>query len=182
MRLLVEGYKADIEARDGEGLTALHRAVIGGYVAVVRLLVEEYKADIEAKLWLYRLMLESSHGMLESSHGQLASSKRAGDSFPLRHGEPLNCNPVTLLAHRSSPPLSAISPIPACIMSATRLRPVTPSELNLLSYPVLKLRIVHLHTVQILHQSLPPLDPFPLQRRPQRARKFRIIPAYIQRP
>src|ERR1700733_8485841 len=124
-------------------------------------------------LWLYGLMLESSHG-------QHASSKRAGDSFPLRHGEPLNCNPVALLTHRSSPPLSAISPIPVCIMSATRLRPVTPSELNLLSYPVLKLRIVHLHTVQIIHQSLPPLDPFPLQRRPQRPRKFRIIPAYTQ--
>jgi hypothetical protein len=111
------------------------------------------------------------------------SSRRTGDSFPLKYGEPLNCNLATLLTHRSSPPpFSAISPIPACIVSATRLRPVIPSELNLLSYPVLKFRIVYLHTVQIIHQSLPPLDPFPLQRRPQRPRKFRIILAYIQRP
>jgi ankyrin repeat protein len=49
VRLLLEDYKADVEAKNDVGLTVLHAAAIGKNEAVVRLLLENYKADVEAK-------------------------------------------------------------------------------------------------------------------------------------
>jgi ankyrin repeat protein len=49
VRLLVEDYKADVEAKANDGRTVLHWAVSGGNEAVVRLLIEDYKAGVEAK-------------------------------------------------------------------------------------------------------------------------------------
>jgi ankyrin repeat protein len=45
---LVNDYKADIEVRNSDGWTALHRTASGGHEGVVRLLLE-CKADVKAK-------------------------------------------------------------------------------------------------------------------------------------
>ena len=47
-RLLLLEHKADVNARIGGGLTALHYAADRGHKAVVRLLLE-HKADVDAK-------------------------------------------------------------------------------------------------------------------------------------
>src|SRR5256885_11768242 len=49
VRLLLEDFKADVEAKNSHGATALHYAAVGGHQAVVRLLLEDYKADVELK-------------------------------------------------------------------------------------------------------------------------------------
>jgi ankyrin repeat protein len=42
VRLLLEDYKADVEAKTNDGWTALHCAAGGGHEAVVRLLLRDY--------------------------------------------------------------------------------------------------------------------------------------------
>ena len=46
--LIVEG-KADVSAKDNDGLTPLHWAAVEGHKAMARTLIVEFKADVNAK-------------------------------------------------------------------------------------------------------------------------------------
>ena len=49
VRLLLEDYRTDVEAKTSDGGTALQRAASMGHDTVVRLLLEEEGADVEAR-------------------------------------------------------------------------------------------------------------------------------------
>lgn len=42
-------FKADVNARNNDGWTPLHRAAYSGHLEIVKLLVVEFKADVNDK-------------------------------------------------------------------------------------------------------------------------------------
>ena len=48
VRVLASEFKAEVNARDGDGHTSLHEAASEGHLDVVRVLALEFKADVSA--------------------------------------------------------------------------------------------------------------------------------------